>query len=62
MITKISRDEATGEVLSLRDKLKGEKMGSRFQRAEPPKELKKRLKYIYILLGSFTQLITYYFV
>jgi pre-mRNA-splicing helicase BRR2 len=43
MITKISRDEATGEVLSLRDKLKGEKMGSRFQRAEPPKELKKRL-------------------
>lgn len=37
LIEKRSKDEATGEVMSLSGKLEGTKMGDRYQRTKPQK-------------------------
>lgn len=45
LIDRRSKDEATGEVQSLVGKLRGTKMGDRFQRTKPPLlEEKERAK------------------
>eukprot|EP00124_Ichthyophonus_hoferi_P001685 Ihof_evm4s95 gene=Ihof_evmTU4s95 len=44
LISRVNRDEPTGEVMSLRDKLVGIKMGERAERARPPEMAERKAK------------------
>jgi len=47
LIERRSRDEATGEVMSLVGKLDGTRMGDRAQRTKPGKAEERKVKYVY---------------
>jgi pre-mRNA-splicing helicase BRR2 len=58
LIERRSRDEATGEVVSLVGKLSGTKMGDRAQRTRPGKAEERKVKYVScFLLISFNTLL-----
>lgn len=44
LIERRSRDEATGEVMSLVGKLEGTRMGDRFQRTKPVRAEERKVK------------------
>lgn len=46
LIERRSRDEATGEVMSLVGKLDGTRMGDRHQRTRPVKAAERKAKYV----------------